>query len=313
MIENVCPLCGGDKCSSTVLDSMFTSYRCEECDRTVILGNTIHDQCDRTKRMLLNLVFEYVMRKPFCKSLPWRFFYNDSYKMSENDPECYINLADIHYPNSISEKSDRVLLNLSLLYPEYSDVFISATIPDRAVFPETDQEEERKGFLSVLVDIGYLREVKRGIYSINALGWQRIEMLNRGDNSFKQGFIAMSFSPDVETIGESIKCAIKESGYSPLMIKDKEHNHQIVPEILYEIDRSKFLVMDVTLPNFGAYYEAGYALGKGKEVIISCRKEEFDNPDKRPHFDILQKSLVVWEDEKDLMEKLQKRIEATVK
>ena len=97
------------------------------------------------------------------------------------------------------------------------------------------------------------------------------------------------------------------------MIKDKEHNHQIVPEILYEIDRSKFLVMDVTLPNYGAYYEAGYALGKGKEVIISCRKEEFDNPDKRPHFDILQKTLVVWEDEKDLMEKLQKRIEATVK
>jgi len=313
MIENACPLCGGDKCSSTVLDSMFTSYRCEECDRTVILGNTINVQCAGTKRKLLNLVFEYVMRKPFCKSVPWRFFYDVSYKTTEYDPECYINLSDIQYPTSISEKADRVLINLSLLYPEYSDTFIAPMVPDRAVFPESDQEEEQKGFLSVLDDIGYLREDKNGIFSINAQGWQRIEILNRGDNSFKQGFIAMSFSPEVETIGESIKCAIKESGYSPLMIKDKEHNHQIVPEILYEIERSKFLVMDVTLPNYGAYYEAGYALGKGKEVIISCRKEEFDNPNKRPHFDILQKSLVVWKDEKDLLEKLKKRIEATVK
>lgn len=55
------------------------------------------------------------------------------------------------------------------------------------------------------------------------------------------------------------------------------------------------------------------SLGKGKEVIISCSKEAFDNPDQRPHFDILQKSLVVWEDEDDLKEKLQKRIKATVK
>ena len=36
---------------------------------------------------------------------------------------------------------------------------------------------------------------------------------------------------------------------------------------IHEINRSKFVVFDLTTPNYGAYYEAGYALGRGKVVI----------------------------------------------
>ena len=73
--------------------------------------------------------------------------------------------------------------------------------------------------------------------------------------------------------------------------------------------------MDVTYPNYGAYYEAGYAQALGKQVIICCRKAEFDDKENkdRPHFDIAQKAMVVWEDENDLVRRLKKRIEATVK
>lgn len=55
----------------------------------------------------------------------------------------------------------------------------------------------------------------------------------------------------------------------------------------------RFLVMDATVANLGAYYEAGYALGKGKEVIICCDNGEFKKDDKRPHFDIVQKSMII--------------------
>ncbi|MCB6288245.1 hypothetical protein, partial [[Clostridium] scindens] len=51
----------------------------------------------------------------------------------------------------------------------------------------------------------------------------------------------------------------------------------------------------------------GYAEALGKEVIVCCCKENF-----KPHFDIAQKSAVIWEDERDLEEKLFRRIEATV-
>ena len=66
--------------------------------------------------------------------------------------------------------------------------------------------------------------------------------------------------------------------------------------------------MDVSFPNYGAYYEAGYAIGKGKQVIICCSAERFidRNYRKRPHFDIAQKSMVIWNMREELVEKLKK-------
>ena len=96
------------------------------------------------------------------------------------------------------------------------------------------------------------------------------------------------------------------------IIGEKEHNHQIVPEMFYEIERSKFMVVDVTLQNFGAYYEAGYAQALGKEVIVCCSKEVFDDPKRKPHFDIAQKPIIIWTDLDDLKERLIRRIQATV-
>lgn len=125
----------------------------------------------------------------------------------------------------------------------------------------------------------------------------------------------MSFSEETDTIRKAFRQAIQESGYTARVIDEKEHNNQIVPEIFFEIERSKFVVVDVTYPNYGAYYEAGYAQALGKQVIICCRKSEFESKDrqKRPHFDISQKSMVVWQDESDLVTRLKKRIEATVR
>ena len=37
----------------------------------------------------------------------------------------------------------------------------------------------------------------------------------------------------------------------------------------------------------------------GKEVMSCCREKEFHGAHK-PHFDIAQKSAIVWKDEKDL-------------
>ena len=121
----------------------------------------------------------------------------------------------------------------------------------------------------------------------------------------------MSFRNETKAISESFKNAISRCGYIPRRIDEKEHNNQIVPEILFEISRSKFVVVDVTYPNYGAYYEAGYAEALGKEVIICCREDVF-NSNQKPHFDIAQKSSIVWKDEEDLENRLFRRIEATV-
>lgn len=128
----------------------------------------------------------------------------------------------------------------------------------------------------------------------------------------KQAFIAITFQKEAKSIQAAIEKGVLDAKYSPMVINQKEHNNQIVPEIFYVIDQSRFLVMDVTYPNNGAYYEAGYARGKGKPVIICCNEQSLNaEKDKRPHFDIAQQSMVVWKDEDDLTDKLTKRIIAT--
>jgi len=58
----------------------------------------------------------------------------------------------------------------------------------------------------------------------------------------------------------------------------------------------------------GVYYEAGYAHGLEKEVILTCREGDFDDQ----HFDVAQIATIRWKDDDDLYKKLVKRIEATV-
>lgn len=119
-------------------------------------------------------------------------------------------------------------------------------------------------------------------------------------------FVAMSFDKDLEAIRKSISKVINDEGLMPLLIDSKEHNNQIVPEIFSEIDKAKFVIADLTHHKTGVYYEAGYAKGKGKEVIFACQKEDFANR----HFDVAQTNTIVWETPDELSERLAKRIEA---
>lgn len=119
-------------------------------------------------------------------------------------------------------------------------------------------------------------------------------------------FVAMSFDEDMKEVRKSISKVIKDEGLTPLLIDSKEHNNQIVPEIFSEIEKAKFVIVDLTHHKTGVYYEAGYAKGKGKEVIFTCRKEDFENR----HFDVAQTNTIVWETTDELSERLAKRIEA---
>lgn len=122
-------------------------------------------------------------------------------------------------------------------------------------------------------------------------------------------FIAMSFSEEMNKARRQIAAAIQECDFEPVLIDVKEHNNQIVPEIFKEIEKSKFVVADLTEQRGGVYYEAGIAGGKDKAVILTCKKEEID----KVHFDLAQVNTIFWEDERDLKDRLIKRIHATIK
>lgn len=131
----------------------------------------------------------------------------------------------------------------------------------------------------------------------------------------------MAFNDGTKCTREAIRQGIIDAGYSPEFIDEIIHNHQIMPEMFRLIRECRLLVLEISDPNFGAYYEAGYALGLGKEVIICCKSDVFskkyetDEEKKyerymKPHFDIAQKQILVWQDKKDLAERLPEWIKA---
>jgi nucleoside 2-deoxyribosyltransferase len=134
----------------------------------------------------------------------------------------------------------------------------------------------------------------------------KLEHLIKGET--KDVFIAMSFSEEMIKAKSSIKKALKECGYNAVIMDERDHNNQIVPEIYLQIRESKFAVIDLTQQKTGVYYEAGYAKAMEKEIIYLCKNDDFKNI----HFDIAQQNVIKWDDEFDLQEKLEQRIIATV-
>ena len=131
----------------------------------------------------------------------------------------------------------------------------------------------------------------------------------------------MAFNDGTKETREAIRAGVEKAGFSTEFIDEIVHNHQIVPEMFRLIRECRFLILEISDPNYGAYYEAGYALGLGKEVIICCNNEvfrkEYDTEEEkkyakylRPHFDIAQKQILIWTDYDDLSKKLCEWIKA---
>lgn len=143
---------------------------------------------------------------------------------------------------------------------------------------------------------GIAKRVKQVLRQLN------IKIPNYG----KRVFVAMSFNEELKELRKQLCVVIEANGFKPVIIDSKEHNNQIVPEIFYEIERAEFVIADLTHHKAGVYYEAGYAKGVGKQVIFTCRKDEFE----KRHFDVAQTNTIVWESEYELNRKLSSRIEA---
>ena len=126
-------------------------------------------------------------------------------------------------------------------------------------------------------------------------------------------FVAMWFDDSMMDARENgIKPAIVNTGYAPVLIDEKPDVDKIDDEIIGEIRRSRFLVADFTYGDKGirggVYYEAGFALGLGLEVIRSCRADQIADL----HFDVNHHYHIAWNTPEELREGLERRILALV-
>lgn len=123
-----------------------------------------------------------------------------------------------------------------------------------------------------------------------------------------QVFVAMSFNPELDTLySVAIQEAVKQCQLSALRSKDFDFNDEVIKNIQFQIDSSRFVIADFTDNRPGVYYEAGYATGRKLPVIYCCRESDKEII----HFDIDHFNFIFWSDLEGLKNDLIKRITNT--
>jgi nucleoside 2-deoxyribosyltransferase len=177
-------------------------------------------------------------------------------------------------------------------------------------WPAQDQLEASQFIEDYLQTEGYVKSLyDSGTHLQFLLTNKAIETfgLKNDSKETRDAFLALKFQANEERI-QAIEKIVGECDYHIRPMSEYETNNWIMPELFHAIKTARFVIVDFTLPCDGAYYEAGYAEALGKNVIHLCQEDAF----KQVHFDIAQKSTIVYKDYDDLAKKLTARIKATV-
>lgn len=317
-----CELC--DLHCEMHLEQMVESYFTKNCKYTPRLSIAENIFNARNSNALLNIIFSDIIRKNDPNNEGKSYYYDDSedakpksIRANRESLNAYYLIKD--YPESTLDLFDRVLLNMYYL----SDRGCFRIIPRDGKIGNfstqtricmCDNHNNKSDYTTIesLEKIGYVSIQNNKLY-FTPNGWNRITRLIDEYENSRTAFIALDYT-GTDDIRKTLKDATEKCNFNPIVMDEFPHNNQIVPEMFEQIKRARFLIMDVTKPNLGAYYEAGVARGLGKQVIITCRKSEYidDEKHKRPHFDVAQQSMVIWETLEELEKKLIERITLTI-
>ena len=318
-----CPICGDLAVWSRIQNFEIALYECSTCGNYAITA-------DYLKKIDKDIIASFLFYnfKLFPPSANKGSFYFIGSQatfdiIQKNCPNSsLLNIEEVinWYPKDFSEKVDNILLALSKL-SDYTGktIFLLGAIRNSLFFikrymgsnllSQENIDEQHDYFASYMREQKLLKMEYNNTAVLLPEGLKRIDELQKNQTVSKQAFIAISFSDEMLKVQEAIEEGIRKAGYIPHTMNRNEHNNQIVPEILFQIKQSKFLVAEFSTGNNGAYYEAGYAAGLGKEVIHICNTVKFK---KKGHFDIKQKSTVLWQTIDEIPEALNKRIKATI-
>jgi hypothetical protein len=234
------------------------------------------------------------------------------------NPNTVINSGHIKFFKSLKtptvpQKADKLLLFLSKKFPTPGQSLDIQFIDPYLLSVSWSQDQSELLYLIVdylLHDRKYLSNPGAD-YKISPRGWAYIDSLYKVNPDSQIAFVAMWFDKKLDDLYlGAIYPAIQSAGYEPLRIDLHQHNNRIDDEIIAMIRRSKFLVAELTGRRGGVYFEAGYALGMGLQVIWICDEKELAEI----HFDARQYNFITWEENEldKLKDALQFHIERTL-
>lgn len=154
-----------------------------------------------------------------------------------------------------------------------------------------------------IISLGSEEFVTQGLFALSEKGWVVLEEKSKHGENY--AFIAQDFDmTNRVTVNEKISEACLEAiGFEARPVdQDPNENDYIPDKILDSITKCSVMIADLTKNNKGVYYEAGFAKGLGKKVILLVNKDRVHTD--KIHFDLKQFEQIRYSDESDLKEKL---------
>ena len=326
--EVSCPVCQAITCCYPDYKNNSIFYECPVCGRYETGPELYYNQYN------LNHLSAYLAYNAFHSEARYhttkdveecnRLRESGEYHPIHMDPE----IVENWYPKSFSDKIDHILMFIYNHAPHigqsvcfskeqlYSFLFIDRydlSTGKNILRSEPDLQQEGIFILTCLEEQNYIQGNHAAMHCddiqniiLLPSAFARIDEVQKQTTNGKNALVAMKFGEDTKPLREAIRKGITDSGYIAIFIDEVQHNDFITPELLKYIKDSKFVVVDLTHQNNGAYFEEGYAMGLGKPVIQLCQKNT------KLHFDIAQKNTIIWESEEDIPERLHNRIISTI-
>lgn len=333
-LKEQCPVCGSsDVPVQNVIERGRKFYWCRICgryDTTLAPERIINDP-----RLAHYLYYDCFQDRRYHTTLSKEEC--DAYNKI-NDEAGYQGGRPVHmdediianwYPKTFAERVDQILIKINELSAhigqqievEYEELLSLLFIDRKEWLPNKESVDwrmeaacssEAEYMINVLQRMDLVTVVKSidlkagAKFVLTPAGYARVDELQKNNSYGRQALVAMEFGEDTKALREAIREGITSAKYNAIFIDEVEHNEFITPELLKHIRDSKFVVAELTHRNRGAYFEEGYAMGLGKPVIQLCRAGA------TLHFDIAQKNTILWQTEKDIPERLENRIRATI-
>jgi hypothetical protein len=282
MMSENCLICGTVGVEPLPTLDNYSHFRCSVCGEYKISGTALAIENDissfdqHQKAVLCSIVYDYYKNKQepfFIKSGNVNSELINA--QSKNPAEILNRLIEFLYRDQYH--LDYLEISDFKLYP------ILQTFDKRAIkgyFEELNEQKITKSFShSSNQYVGWL----------TLKGFEVYEELKKGKSKSNQVFMALQFKSKAETFYKnSLIPALKEFKLDLKDIRDLSNMGELlVAQMEAEIRQSKFLIADITpskdekcpdinIHNANVYWEAGFARGLEKPVLLLCEASKFE-------------------------------------
>jgi len=124
-------------------------------------------------------------------------------------------------------------------------------------------------------------------------GWAQFEANRREVQESRRAFMAMGYgATDADEAFQHFKQAVKSTEFDLKRLDEGPKAGLIDLRMRVDIRTAKFVVVDLTDENRGAYWEGGFAEGAGKKVYYTCESNKFESV--KTHFDTEHLLTIKW-------------------